>query len=94
MVSPRQYQLLIEYDFNGLTNIPPFTTTLTLNPAYNQYFSSSDLSQCVTLPIDPAQLSVVQPVNSLKLSQISRGSMALNNHSTLSDSDINNLFDD
>lgn len=52
-----QYKYLIEFDFQGIFGIPPFTFTLRINPDYARFFSTEDMAQLITLRVDPAVLA-------------------------------------
>lgn len=52
-----QFKYLIEFDFQGIFGIPPFTFTLRINPDYARFFSVDDMAQLLTIRVDPAVLA-------------------------------------
>ena len=52
-----QYKYLIEFDFQGIFAIPPFTFTLRINPQYSKLFSDAENAQLITLTVDTALLA-------------------------------------
>ena len=52
-----QFKYLIEFDFQGIFGIPPFTFTLRINPDYARFFSTEDMAQLLTIRVDPAVLA-------------------------------------
>ena len=48
---------MVEFDFQGIFAIPPFTFTLRINPDYAKFFSQADMAQLITLNVDTALLA-------------------------------------
>jgi hypothetical protein len=62
-----QFKFLIEFDFQGIFGIPPFTFTLRINPEYAKYFSTTDMAQQLQLTVDPAVLARGEEVEDLTI---------------------------
>lgn len=81
-----QYKFLIEFDFQGIFGIPPFTFTLRINPDYAKHFSNEDMAQQLTITVDPAVLALGEEIEDLTLEEI------LGEKIAIADGDLKKVF--
>ena len=62
-----KYQFYIEFEFHGTFSIPVYEFTVQINPEFGSYFSEADMSQVVTIQVNPALLSRVDDHATLSL---------------------------